>query len=197
MNDPYRVLGLEPGASDEEVKKAYKTLAKKYHPDVAGNNPEAARKMQEINAAYDEMINHKATGSYSQNSSWSYRTTTAEADESVEMRAAVNYINARRYVEALHVLYSIPESARNGRWYYLSAYAKAYTGDSAGAESDINRAIAMEPGNMTYMAFRNRILGRRERYTGYTSGYTTQRPMGLCGSFCMTMLFLRFCCCII
>ena len=67
MSDPYKVLGLSPNASDEEVKKAYKTLAKKYHPDVAGNNPEAARKMQEINAAYDQIINHK--DSYSSSSS--------------------------------------------------------------------------------------------------------------------------------
>ena len=65
MMDPYSVLGLRPGASDEEVKKAYKSLAKKYHPDVAGNSPEAARKMQEINAAYDQIINHKESFSSS------------------------------------------------------------------------------------------------------------------------------------
>ena len=55
MNDPYAVLGLSPGASDEEVKKAYRTLAKKYHPDRNPGDEEAARKMQEINAAYEQI----------------------------------------------------------------------------------------------------------------------------------------------
>ena len=53
MEDPYQVLGLERGASDEEVKKAYRRLAKKYHPDANPGDAEAARKMQEINAAYE------------------------------------------------------------------------------------------------------------------------------------------------
>ena len=66
MSDPYEILGLKQGASEEEVKKAYKTLAKKYHPDVTGNDPAAAQKMQEINSAYDAIINHK---SYSSSSS--------------------------------------------------------------------------------------------------------------------------------
>lgn len=63
--DPYAVLGLSSGASDDEVKAAYKKLAKKYHPDI---NPsaEAEERMKEINAAYDQIINHKnePTGSY-------------------------------------------------------------------------------------------------------------------------------------
>ena len=41
MRDPYSVLGLTPGASEDEIKKAYKRLAKQYHPDVTGNSPEA------------------------------------------------------------------------------------------------------------------------------------------------------------
>ena len=59
MRDPYSVLGVRPTASEEEIKKAYKKLAKQYHPDVTGNSPEAAKKMQDINAAYDEIMNKK------------------------------------------------------------------------------------------------------------------------------------------
>ena len=55
--DPYKVLGLEPGASDEEVKQAYRRLAKKYHPDLNPGDAEAARKMQEVNEAYDRIKN--------------------------------------------------------------------------------------------------------------------------------------------
>ena len=60
IQDPYRVLGLEPGASDDEVKAAYRRLAKKYHPDVNGGSPEAEAKMKEINAAYSQIMNRHA-----------------------------------------------------------------------------------------------------------------------------------------
>ena len=59
--DPYKVLGVPYGASDEEVTKAYRRLAKKYHPDLNPNDPEAAKKMSEINAAYEQIKSGKAT----------------------------------------------------------------------------------------------------------------------------------------
>ena len=55
--DPYQVLGVSPGASDEEVTKAYRKLAKKYHPDLNPGDASAAEKMSEINAAYDQIKN--------------------------------------------------------------------------------------------------------------------------------------------
>lgn len=58
--DPYTVLGVDRNASEEEIKKAYRNLAKKYHPDANPDNPEAAEKMKEINAAYDQIQNPSA-----------------------------------------------------------------------------------------------------------------------------------------
>lgn len=55
MNDPYHVLGVSRDASEEEIKKAYRKLAKQYHPDLNPGNEEAARKMNEINAAYEQI----------------------------------------------------------------------------------------------------------------------------------------------
>ena len=55
IDDPYKVLGVSPDASDEEIKQAYRRLAKKYHPDLNPGDQEAARRMQEVNAAYDAM----------------------------------------------------------------------------------------------------------------------------------------------
>ena len=75
IQDPYSVLGVSPSATDDEIKAAYRKLAKKYHPDVNQGSPEAEQKMKEINEAYDMVINHKYTpgqnsyGSYGQNRS--------------------------------------------------------------------------------------------------------------------------------
>ena len=57
IEDPYKVLGLNRDASDEDVKRAYRRLAKKYHPDLNPGDKEAARRMQEVNAAYEQIKN--------------------------------------------------------------------------------------------------------------------------------------------
>ena len=65
MNDPYQTLGISEGASDEEVKKAYRELARKYHPDNYHDNPLAdlaQEKMKEVNAAYEEINRRRGGG---------------------------------------------------------------------------------------------------------------------------------------
>ena len=65
MNDPYQVLGISESATDEEVKRAYRELARKYHPDNYHDNPLAdlaQEKMKEINAAYEEINRRRGSG---------------------------------------------------------------------------------------------------------------------------------------
>ncbi len=64
MRDPYEVLGISPGASEDEIKAAYRKMAKKYHPDLNGGSPEAEKKMKEVNDAYTFLIKHKGQGGY-------------------------------------------------------------------------------------------------------------------------------------
>ena len=62
MMDPYQVLGVTRGASDEEIKKAYRNLSRKYHPDANVNNPnreQAEERFKEVQQAYDQIMKEK------------------------------------------------------------------------------------------------------------------------------------------
>ena len=67
-SNPYDVLGVSPDAGDDEIKKKYRSLVKQYHPDLHPDDPEAARKMSEINAAYEQIKSGSVEQSYHSNS---------------------------------------------------------------------------------------------------------------------------------
>jgi len=85
MNDPYSVLGVSPSASEDEVKKAYRDLARKYHPDNYHDNPLAdlaQEKMKEINEAYDSITKGRTSGGWSGRTSsglWPLRATETDS----------------------------------------------------------------------------------------------------------------------
>ena len=80
MMDPYKVLGVAPGASEEEIKRAHRTLAKKYHPDTNPGNAAAAEKMNEINAAYD-ILTKPGAERYRQAYTYTEERTYAQKEE--------------------------------------------------------------------------------------------------------------------
>lgn len=165
ITNPYKVLGVPDGASEEECTKAYKKLAKKYHPDLNPNNKEAEKKMAEINAAYDQIKNGDASetnsysyGSYSNyyNQSRSRRASTNSAPD--YLSSAAQFIKTGQYQQAINLLNTIED--RNARWYYLSAVANMSVGNRRIAEDHIKTAYAKEPNNITYrQAYQNIING--------------------------------------
>ena len=186
MTDPYQVLGVSRDASDEEIKQAYRRLAKKYHPDRNPGDAEAAKKMQQINAAYEQIKNPDKSradpfGGYQQQSNaGQYR------------QAAMQYIRFRRYREALNVLMS--DNNHDAQWYYLSALAHNGLGNQVTALEHIRRAVSMEPDNYTYLQALNAMENggaayqqQAGNYRGYVWGGSS------CGSLCLCYLFLRFC----
>ena len=148
IEDPYKVLGVSPGASDEEIKRAYRKLAKQYHPDLNPGDPVAAKKMQQVNAAYEQIKNPEKAqpnpgtqGGYGYDpfgGAWqrTYQQDSQSGDQ--YQNAAAQYIRFGRYHEALNALQNCPE--KNARWYYLSALANDGLGNQVTALEGIHGA---------------------------------------------------------
>ncbi len=187
MQDPYRVLGVSENATREEIKKAYRAKAKLYHPDLHPDDPEAARKMNEVNEAYDMLQNpekYNARRATSGGSSYAYgdpspggfgyRARTAGGTDDGGNRSFAGYAprpesgdppemirairNASSYPSvAIAILQMIPERSRNARWYYVAAYALFMDEDSERAKEHIDYALSLDPGNDVYRKLREAI----------------------------------------
>ena len=112
------------------------------------------------------------------------------------MRAAANYINSRHFTEAMHVLNSMPETVRNGRWYYYAAIASEGLGHVVDAKEFARRAVALEPGNFQYRQYQQHLEFGRDWYE--TRGSAYERPYAGVTRWCFNMfllnLFCNMCC---
>ena len=196
IDNPYKVLGVSPDASDEEIKRAYRTLAKKYHPDRNPGDEEAARKMQEVNAAYEQIKNpQKAQPNYGGYGGYDpfggYRQQPNQEDQ--YFQGAQQYIRFGRYQEALNMLNNMTD--RSARWYYYSALANQGLGNQVTALEHIRKAVSMEPDNYEYLDALNRIehggTAYRQR-TGDFRGFSMGSDP--CTSFLMCWM-MNLCCC--
>ena len=207
IDDPYKVLGVSPDASDEEIKRAYRKLAKQYHPDLNPGDAEAARKMQQVNAAYDQIKNPEKyrtqnTGGYGGYSSYdpfggygSYQQRSYSNQNGTDsyQQAALNYIRFGRYQEALQALSNSTE--RNAHWYYLSALAHDGLGNQVTALEHIRRAVSMDPDNPLYLRTLEQIenggAGYRQQAGSFRGFQMRAAP---CSSLCLCYLAQLFCC---
>jgi len=212
INDPYKVLGVSPDASDEEIKKAYRRLAKKYHPDLHPGDKEAERRMNEINAAYDQIKNPPQNqtagygnpygnpfgGAYQQYGGYGYGYGNAYGqgsanEEATGIRAAENYIRVGYYAQAINALDSVDLRDRNARWYYLSAYASFYLNNRIRALEHAQQAVNMEPNNPSYQQLLDVIENGSTMYSNM-GGHTYTVNTGGFGSLCLSLLMARMCC---
>lgn len=187
ISDPYSVLGVSPNASDEEVKKAYRNLSRKYHPDSYNDNPLAdlaEEKFKEVQDAYKQIMDERERGS-SYRGSYSSGGYQTSGDSDIELTAAGNFINNGRYRDALNVLSGIRN--RNARWYYYSAVANAGIGNNIQAMNDANQAVNMDPGNPEYRNFLNQMQWRSNRYQGAGQNYGGRPPLST-GNCCCDLL---------
>ncbi len=232
MRNPYEVLGVSPDASDDEIKKAYRTLSRKYHPDQNVNNPHpevAEERFKEVQQAYNQIMKEKqqgysggyqggggygqggysqggygqggyGQGGYGQGDYGGFGgfggfggQQRAYRGDTPEMQAAANYINNRRFNEALNTLNGVPEEMRTAQWFYLSAVANQGAGNNVQAMEHARTAVNMEPGNVEYQQFLQIIENGGSWYSNMGSQYGSQ-----CGgsqTICMLVCCAMCMCC--
>lgn len=174
MRDPYTVLGVSSNASDQEIKKAYRELARKYHPDNYVDNPLAdlaEEKMKEINEAYEAIQKQRSGGggSYQSGSSSSdgYQQQQQYGGNPTYARVR-NLINMGDLNTAERLLDEMPQ--HGGEWYFLRgsiAYRRGWLDE---AMQNYSLAVQMEPGNMEYRQALNMMQRGGQAYRPYHSG---------------------------
>ncbi len=216
MTDPYKVLGVDRNASDEEIKRAYRKLSRKYHPDSNIGKSEAERaaaeeRFKEIQRAYKAIVSGEAadvSGSYGEYGGYGsehygyggydggqrqQRSASMDQDEAY-YQACANFIRNRMYEEALRTLSDI--KTRNGRWYYFSAMANAGLGNTASAQAQIQKACELEPANMEYRQFMTRLQSGTGWYMdmGQSYGAPDMSGSSFCFKLCLLNIFCNVCC---
>lgn len=180
IQDPYKVLGVSTNASNDDIKRAYRELSRKYHPDSYVDNPLselAEEKFKEVQEAYQQIMNERENGSgynssygggsqYQGSSSYSYGQGNYNSGDMVTV---YNYLNSGRYRDALNILSGI--NNRNAQWYYYSAVANMGMGNNYVGQDHARQAVNMDPGNQEYRAFLNRIQNASVQYTNVGRRY--------------------------
>ena len=171
MPNPYRVLGVSEYASFDEIKKAYRTLSRKYHPDSNPNDPDPEstknnfRRIQEAYEAIEKERNspdykeHRTHNSHSGSNTYDDDNLRypgydygkgEEMNDTPEYKSAVSFISSGQFDEAIAVLESIPFFNRNARWYYLHACINLGLQNTTQARIDIETASSLDPSNEKY-----------------------------------------------
>jgi molecular chaperone DnaJ len=216
IDDPYKVLGVTPDTPPDEIKKAYRRLAKQYHPDLHPGDEECARRMNEINSAYDQINNPQKYqqpgyggpggadgGGYADPfgayRAWGEQQRTRQsydyAAQAPELQRAWQLIQQQAYQSALEALEAVELRRRGARWYYLSALANSGLGNRILALQQIQQAVRMEPGNLEYQVVLQQLQMSGGFYQQQSESYCASGAVGWCASMFLANLFCNACCC--
>lgn len=202
MNNPYDVIGVNINSTDEEIKLAYRELAKKYHPDNYADSPLrefADEKMREINSAFDEIMNERRKNGYSQTTQSSYQNANSYSNTNSNFADIRSMIQAKRLVEAEELLDGIPLKSRDAEWYFLKGsvyYSRGWLDD---ALNNFTTACKLNPNNAEYRAALNRMGWQRQGNMGgygqgaYRSPNTQMRGCSGC-DMCTGLCCADMCC---
>jgi len=198
MKDPYQVLGVARTATDDEIKSAYRQLARKYHPDnYSADNPLAdlaTEKMKEINEAYDQIQKERSGRTSSSSAGGSGGPRYDSSSPYYEIRVL---LNQRRFGQAEKKLSEIPEADRTADWHYLKSVILAHRGYYNDAMRELETACDMDPSNTEYQRakemFNGKAGGFGSTYYGGTGRATRSNNDAVCNT-CMG-LWAADCCC--
>lgn len=188
--NPYEVLGVPENADEETVKKAYRELVKKYHPDNYKDNPLADlanEKLQEVNEAYDMITKGKSGGSSSYGNSSSYNSTGGNS----KFAYIRSLIQQRRLADADAELNRSNDGS--AEWHYLKGCVCVSRGWHFEGIQHLQTAVQMEPNNMEYRNMLNSIGMRRNNYAQMGNNYGYQNNTDMCN--CCSNLICADCCC--
>lgn len=222
ISDPYQVLGVSSTATDEEITKSYRKLAKIYHPDLNQGDVNAAKKMSEINAAYQQI----KSGNASQNSSRGYggqssqgygdsSNSTDDFDpfrdfdpfsgfgpfggfgQSQQQRHEYSeFDSVKKYLYAGYYKEALNVLSnitdKSAKWYYYSALANYGIGSKITALNHAKTAAQMEPDNLEYQRILNQIQNGGRVYQQQSQNFG--RPISNINTICLSLCLARLCC---
>lgn len=192
MKDPYSVLGISKDATEQEIKDAYREMARKYHPDNYADNPLsdlASEKMKEINEAYDEIMNHRRSGKgKKKEKAGGYTNVNSNFPE------VRSLITQGRYEQAQEVLDGVPIESRNAEWYFLNGTVLFRRGWFDQAYTSFATACRMDPSNAEYRDALNRAQAQsRGQYNPYNRSYGATGGCNTC-DICQGLICADCCC---
>ena len=172
--NPYEIFGVKPGASQDEIKKAYRQLIKKYHPDQYGDNPLkelAQEKLIEINKAYEMLTKNESSGSYSNNSSsWNSTYNASNNNSNYSNTNSFNdFQEIRRMIQSRNFSYAEQKlnsiTNRNAEWHYLYGVVMYNKNWYDSALDHITTATRMDPNNFEYRQTLNSLHQRGNSFS--------------------------------
>ncbi len=199
MRNPYEVLGIKEGASEEEIKRAYRELVKKYHPDQHHDNPLydlAEDKLREINEAYEYLMKNNKGNSRSSrgrsnnwDNSWNPGNSSSSGNESfAQARMHIQNGNIGAAEELLN-----NSNNQSAEWYYLKGLVMLRKGWYDQARSHIQTAVNMDPSNFEYRNALNRLNTNTGAFRGQAFGRGYGSGPDMC-TMCQC-LWCSDCCC--